>query len=92
MPGPQTAPVAPKKTRAGMGGPWVIPRPGQPFLCSAVLDATCMGSPFFRGRVRGDVEREPLGKRALGGHVSARIKLIDTAYGPLPMREEPELA
>ena len=33
----------------------------------------------FRGRVRGDVEREPLGKRALGGRVSAKIRLIDTA-------------
>ena len=33
----------------------------------------------FRGRVRGDVEREPLGKMALGGRVSAKIRLIDTA-------------
>ena len=44
---PQTAPAAPNKTRAGMGGPWVIPRPGQPYFCSAVLDGTCMGGPFF---------------------------------------------
>ena len=46
------------------------------------------GPQIVRGRVRGDVEREPRGKRALGGHVSARIKLIDTAYGPLPFRLE----
>ena len=38
----------------------------------------------FRGSVRADVERDPLGKRALGGRVSAKIKLIDTAYGPFP--------
>ena len=41
----------------------------------------------FRGRVRGDVEREPLGKRALGGRVSAKIILIDTAYGPFPSKK-----
>jgi len=31
----------------------------------------------FRGSVRAVVERDPLGKRALGGRVSAKIKLID---------------
>jgi hypothetical protein len=41
------------------------------------------------GRVRGDVEREPRGKRALGGQVSAKFKLIDTAYGPLPLISAP---
>ena len=45
------------------------------------------GQPFLRGRVRGDVEREPLGKRALGGRVSAKIILIDTAYGPFPSKK-----
>ena len=34
--------------------------------------------------MRADVERDPLGKRALGGRVSAKIRLIDTAYGPFP--------
>ncbi len=34
--------------------------------------------------MRADVERDPLGKRALGGRVSAKIKLIDTAHGPFP--------
>ena len=38
----------------------------------------------FRGSVRADVERDPLGKRALRGRVSAKIKLIDTAHGPFP--------
>ena len=38
----------------------------------------------FRGSVRADVERDPLGKRALGGRVSAKIKLIDTTHGPFP--------
>ena len=42
---------------------------------------------LVRGRVRGDVEREPLGKRALGGRVSAKIILIDTAYGPFPSKK-----
>ena len=37
--------------------------------------------------VDGDVEREPLGKRALGGRVSAKIILIDTAYGPFPSKK-----
>ena len=43
---------------------------------------------YGRALVCGDVEREPRGKRALGGHVSAKIKLIDTAYGPLPYEAE----
>ena len=34
--------------------------------------------------MRADVERDPLGKRALGGRVRAKIKLIDTAHGPFP--------
>ena len=41
----------------------------------------------FRGSVRADVERDPLGKRALGGRVSAKIILIDTAYGPFPSKK-----
>ena len=34
--------------------------------------------------MRADVERDPLGNRALGGRVSEKIKLKDTTHGPFP--------